>query len=138
MIVQGEIEPQCKTFQKSFLAGKAELIGPRWTGLSLINFPAVAGVQRDGRPKMARSMQNILSRNLRQLPIFSGPNGMSAIAMRPFYFRSHPNGDHRFRRLKDWLAQNAIEALNVEALGHPRKPGIASFVIHTLDAVFEF
>ena len=29
---------------------------------------------------MARSMQNILSRNLRQLPIFSGPNGMSAIS----------------------------------------------------------
>jgi hypothetical protein len=28
---------------------------------------------------------------LRQLPIFSGPNGMSAIAMRPFYFRWHPN-----------------------------------------------
>jgi Circularly permutated YpsA SLOG family len=46
---------------------------------------------KGGRRKMARSMQNILSRNLRQLPIFSGPNGMSAIAMRPFYFHSHPN-----------------------------------------------
>ena len=51
------------------MTGKPELIGPRWTGVYLINFPAVVGVQRGGRRKMARSRKNISSRNLGQLRI---------------------------------------------------------------------
>ena len=42
------------------------------------------------------------------------------------------------QRLKDWLAQNAIEVLNVAGPRASKEPGIASFVILTLDAVFGF
>jgi hypothetical protein len=40
------------------------------------------------------------------------------------------------QRLKDWLAQNAVEVLNVAGPRASKEPGIASFVILTLDAVF--
>jgi hypothetical protein len=40
------------------------------------------------------------------------------------------------QRLKDWLAQNAVDVLNVAGPRASKEPGIASFVILTLDAVF--
>jgi Circularly permutated YpsA SLOG family len=40
------------------------------------------------------------------------------------------------QRLKDWLAQNSVEVLNVAGPRASKEPGIASFVILTLDAVF--
>src|ERR1700686_4707431 len=40
------------------------------------------------------------------------------------------------QRLKDWLAENAVDVLNVAGPRASKEPGIASFVIHTLDAVF--
>jgi hypothetical protein len=58
--------PPCKTFPNSFLAGKSELIGPRWTA------------QRGGRwPDRGKYP---LKSRIRQLPIFSGRMGMFAIA----------------------------------------------------------
>jgi hypothetical protein len=41
------------------------------------------------------------------------------------------------QRLKDWLAQNPVDVLNVAGPWASKELGIASFVIHTLDAVFE-
>ena len=41
------------------------------------------------------------------------------------------------QRLKDWLTQNAVAVLNVAGPRASKEPGIASFVILTLDAVFE-
>jgi hypothetical protein len=101
-------------------------------------------------------MQNIPLRDLCQLPIFSEPNAMSAIAMGPFYFaRIRTDGrieeDRRVReeakkhrkpwihlaagdpgvaqRLKDWLTRYPIEVLNVAGPRASKEPGIASFVI---------
>jgi hypothetical protein len=42
------------------------------------------------------------------------------------------------QRLKDWLAQNAVEVLNVAGPRASKEPGIASFVILTLDASSDF
>jgi hypothetical protein len=44
------------------------------------------------------------------------------------------------QRLKDWLAKNAVEVLNVAGPRASKEPGegFASFVILTLDAVFGF
>ena len=55
---------------------------------------------------------------------------------------SESPGDHDGRdvaqRLKDWLAQNAVEVLYVAGPRASKEPGIASFVILTIDAVFGF
>jgi hypothetical protein len=42
------------------------------------------------------------------------------------------------QRLKDWLMRYPIEVLNVAGPRTSKEPGIASFVIRTLDAVFGF
>jgi hypothetical protein len=112
---------------------------------------------------MARSRQNILSRNLRQLPflqrtewnvrdsdatvLFSLASELTGGSKRTVEFaKKHQKpwihlaaGDQDVaQRLKDWLAQNTIEVLNVAGPRASKEAGIASFVIHTLDAVFGF
>jgi hypothetical protein len=42
------------------------------------------------------------------------------------------------QRLKEWLAQNAVEVLNIAGPRASKEPGIASFVILTLETVFGF
>jgi hypothetical protein len=42
------------------------------------------------------------------------------------------------RRLKDWLEDNVVEVLNVAGPRASKEPGVVSFVIGTLDAVFGF
>jgi hypothetical protein len=42
------------------------------------------------------------------------------------------------QRLKDWLEDNVVEVLNVAGPRASNEPGVASFVIRTLDAVFGF
>jgi Circularly permutated YpsA SLOG family len=112
---------------------------------------------------MARSRQNILSRNLRQPPylqrtewnvrdsdatvLFSlAPEQTGGSKKTVEFAKKHHKpwihlaaGDQDIaQRLKDGLPQNAVEVLNVAGPRASKEPGIASFVILTRDAVFGF
>jgi putative molybdenum carrier protein len=112
---------------------------------------------------MARSRQNTLSRNLRQLLIFrrtewnvrdSDATVLFSLASEltggskrtvEFAKKHHKTWIHLTaddqgvaQRLKDWLTRYPIEVLNVAGPRASKEPGIASFVILPLDAVFGF
>jgi putative molybdenum carrier protein len=103
---------------------------------------------------MARSRQNILSRNLRQLPylqrtewnvrdsdatvLFSLASELPGGSKKTIEFaKKHHKpwihlaaGDQDVaQRLKDWLAQNPVDVLNVAGPRASKELGIASFVI---------
>ena len=102
---------------------------------------------------MARSMQNILSRNLRQLPIYlqrtewnvRDSDATVLFSLAPeltggskktieFAKKHHKPwihlaaGDQAIaQRLKDWLAQNAVYVLNVAGPRASKEPGTNTF-----------